>query len=233
MKNQKRISLSEVVERELTKIIESEPWSPGSPEHGNFQSPMFPFARVVKGRLPNATGEQAWLTIDRVVAEKLGGWSRWPIQGYIPGEDGDHGYSDVWDLDSIHADFVNSFDKCRVPAGTNPLNAAVKLADQRRPFFKPDDDHGYDGYPRFLSMCAFLPEVTRQGTADGWLGFFLPQRHTAVALGTRPNTVGLWIDLAVGDGYLTLKKEYPRGVRKAWEYSRGKALEDWATIWGG
>jgi hypothetical protein len=220
-----------LVKRELTKIVESEAWAPGGGVPGGFRSPMFAMVRVVKGHLIDFTGEQAWQRVHRVVTKKLGGWNRWVIEGFVRTEGDRIGCVEVWDLDSIHADFVNSFDKCRVPTGTNPLNAAVKLADQRQPYFKPDDNHGYFGYPRFLSVCAFLPEVTRQGIADGWLGFFLPQRHTATALGTRPNTVGLWIKLAVGDGYLTLMKEYPRGVRKASEYNRGQALEDWASQW--
>jgi hypothetical protein len=224
MKPQDGLSFPELVKQELTKWVE-EPWEPGERE---WRSPMWELARVVKGRLPDSDGEQAWQKVNRVVTKKLGGWSKWRILGFYRTEGEDTGSLSPMNLDDIHTEFVNSFDKCKSAPGTNLIDAALQMADRHQPYFEPADDHGYENYPRFLSMCAFLPEVTGLGCFDGFNGFYLAQRYAAAALGTRPNTIGIWIKLAVKYGYLVLVKEYPQGVRKAWEYCRGQELEDWA-----
>ncbi|MGD0766828.1 MAG: hypothetical protein ABSB42_01255 [Tepidisphaeraceae bacterium] len=228
MKEKKRLPIVEFLRTELTKIVEAEPWEPRC---GKYRSPMFPLALALRRRDPDFTGdgEDAWPRVNRFVTEKLGGWRQWKIWVFVRQDDDGRGELELMDVDSIHVDFVNSFDKCRPASLDAPLKAAAKLAVAHQPFFKPDRDHGYDDYPKFLSMCAFLPKVTGRGTVEGISGFFLSQRHAAAALGVNdPKKIGRWIKLAEKDGHLILTKKYPRGVRKAWEYRVGPQLEAWA-----
>jgi len=144
----------------------------------------------------------------------------------VPGETNADGALEPMEIDDLQQDFENSFEKCRMPGTSDPFVAAAKLGDAH-PSGRPTD-HNSRGYPRFLSMCAFLPYVLHAPES----GFFLPCRKPGPALGVkRPNTVSSWIALATRDGYLHRTTRHSFSARKAAEFKISKMLQGWAAQW--
>jgi hypothetical protein len=195
---------------------------PFDPKSGNthYRSPMWSVARAVKGQLPDWSAERAWKRVNHVVEQHLGGWERWNIEGFFKGESNADGSLDHLTVEDIQTDFIQSFDLCVMPGATDPLAAAARFGDARP--FPLKNDRGSPGYRRFISMCAFVTEVTRRvehgGGIRGDHSFFLPCRKTGSVLGVRKNTVSVWIKWAKQDGLLKQVKPHCYRSRKAAEF---------------
>jgi hypothetical protein len=208
---------SDSVVQALRESAAEEPFDPTDGGNTRYRSPLWTLARKVKGLKPHWTSERAWRRANAVVT-KLGGWEQYGFSRFVKSDDGNgnaDGYLDTMDPDDIQMDFINSFDQCRLPGDSDPLSAALLLAE-RDSIFRPLNDRASEGYPRFLKMCACIPKVMRKQAAE--CRFFLPCRKTAETLGKQPNTVGRWIEWAVQDGYLILTRPHSFQPRRAAEY---------------
>ena len=112
------------------------------------------------------------------------------------------------DFDECRYEFQRTFQKTRTPLGSNPLEEAIRMADDN-PFPVQAERYQSAKIKRLIAVCAQLQSIA------GDAAFFLGVRDAAAILGTKKGETGaIFMQGLVSDNILTLiQKGTPGGSR--------------------
>lgn len=157
-------------------------------ETEEWQSPLFPFVRVVKGH-PELIGLRSKTALE-IVERTMRGW-----MGKAKGDPWD-GYFEL-EKEDAQVEFMACWEKVRFVPGWEPLNQAIERAKKMQ--LVPRNERT-DGYQNFVSIAGWL-QVTM-----GDRNIMLPCEKLGEHLGCTPMTISRYRQWAVQDGLLSLVK---------------------------
>ena len=172
-------------------------------DEGYRHTALWTVAKHVKGLKPDWSAEYAWRRVNSIVKRCLGGWDGWELCGYVSGE---YEPEPTTRIDDLQADFIHSWESCRCPGSSDPMERALSNATAWP--LKLKNNHRSKGYEQFASLCAHLVLTTGRDVIA------LGQERVAMMMDYRQATVSEWIRWARQDEWLQLVKKHRFGGKR-------------------